>query len=151
MRLGSLVNSPRADVDELFNRFLGDAFAPNWTGGYNVPTDVFHADGRLVIRMDLPDVNPDEVEVTVQENTLVINGNRRFPYDAENVRFLRRGTFYGDFTQRVMLGKGLDVEKIAARYNNGVLELSIPYAEEVQPKKIAISVGQGDTGKALNE
>ncbi len=151
MRVGNLINSPRADVDELFNRFLGETLSPSWTGGYNVPTDVFHTDGRLVIRMDLPDVNPDEVEVTVQENTLVINGNRRFPYDAENIRFLRRGTFYGDFTQRVMLGKGLDVDKISARYNNGVLELSLPYAEEVKPKKIAINVGHAESGKALNE
>ena len=57
------------------------------------------------------------------------------------MRFLRRGTFYGDFTQRVQLGKGLNVEKISARYDNGVLELTIPYAEEVQPKKVSIEVG----------
>lgn len=105
MRLGNILNSPRADVDELFSRFFNEGWTPEWTGSYNVPTDVFHAGDRLVIRMDLPEVNPDDVEVTVQENTLLINGTRRFPYDAEQVRWLRRGTFYGDFTQRVMLGK----------------------------------------------
>ena len=136
--------SPSREVDELFNRFfapLGES-ATRWSGGgYEVPTDIFHTDDKMVIRMDLPGVRHDDVEVTVQENVLVINGKRAFPYDAENVRFLRRGTFYGDFTQRVQLGKGLDVEKIAARYDDGVLELSIPYAEEVQPKKISIEVG----------
>ncbi len=132
----------RSEFDEIVQRFFGsDPSAPVWpTGGYSVPTDVFHADDRLVIRMDLPGVDPDEVEVTVQENTLLINGRRRFPFEADKVRFTRRGTFYGDFTQRVSLGKGLDVEQIAARFDNGVLEVSIPYAAEVQPRKIAIDV-----------
>jgi HSP20 family protein len=130
------------DVDDFLGRFLGGGVTSPWpSGGFEVPTDVFRAEDRLVIRMDLPGVAPDDVEVTVQENVLVINGTRKFPYDGERVRFLRRGTFYGDFAQRVQLGKGLDVEKIGARYDNGVLELAIPYAEEVQPKKISIEVG----------
>ncbi len=147
MRLSTL--SPRSDLDELFGRVFGGTDNLWPAGGYNVPTDVFHADGRLVIRMDLPDVNPDDVEVTMQENTLLINGTRKFPYDADSVRFIRRGTFYGDFTQRVMLGKGLDADKISALYENGVLELSIPYTEEVQPRKISIDVGGAD--KALSQ
>jgi HSP20 family protein len=95
----------------------------------------------LVIRLDLPGVNPDEVEVTVQENVLLINGKRHFLHDADNIRFVRRGTFYGEFTQRVALGKGLDVDGITARYDAGVLELSIPYAPDVHPKRIPIDAG----------
>ena len=139
----------RNDFDQLFERFFGggrpDARWP--VGGYDVPTDVFHTEDRLVIRMDLPDVNPDDVEVTVQESTLLINGKRAFPFDAEEVRFVRRGTFYGDFTQKVALGKGLDLEQISANFDNGVLELTIPYSAEVQPKKISIQRGAGS--KAL--
>lgn len=149
MRLSTL-NHERSDIDDLWNRFFGTEMShPLWhSGGYDVPTDVFHTEDSLVIRMDLPEVNADEVDVSVQENVLLINGSRRFPYDAEKVRFVRRGTFYGDFTQRVALGKGLDVEKITARYEGGVLELRIPYAEEVQPRKISIEVGNNN--KALN-
>ncbi len=136
----------RRDFEDLFGRLFGtrgtQGSSASWpSGGYEVPTDVFYTDDALVIRMDLPEVNPDEVEVTVQENTLLINGNRRFPYQSEGIRFVRRGTFYGDFTQRVRLGRGLDVEKITARYESGVLELRIPYSEEVQPKRIQIEVG----------
>jgi HSP20 family protein len=143
MRLSTL-NSGRSDIDELWQRVFGaDPGRQVWqSGGYDVPTDVFHTDDSLVIRMDLPEVNADDVDVTVQENVLLINGSRKFPYDAEEVRFVRRGTFYGDFTQRVALGKGLDVEKITARYEGGVLELRIPYAEEIQPRKISIEVGE---------
>ena len=141
MRPGTLANG--REVDDVFQRFFGagESMSPWPTGGYSVPTEVFHTEDRLVIRMDLPGVDPKDVDVSVQENTLLINGSRRFPYDAEKVRFARRGTFYGEFTQRVALGKGLSLDGIAARYDNGVLELTVPYAEEVQPKKIAIDFG----------
>ena len=139
MRLTPL--SPRTDFEELFRSMWGTEPLPGlWRNGvYDVPTDVFHTDEGLVIRMDLPDVNADDIEITMQENVLLVNGSRRFPYEADKVRFVRRGTFYGEFTQRISLGKGLDVEKISADYENGVLELKIPYAEEVQPKKIAVN------------
>ena len=140
MRLGTFTNG-RSDIDDLFGRVFGIESPSTWTaGGYRVPTDVFHSDERLVIRMDLPGVRPDDVDVTVQENTLIVNGTRSLP-NGNEVRFMRRGIFYGDFTQRVALGKGLDVERIGASYDNGVLELTIPYSEEVQPKKIAIDFG----------
>ena len=142
------LSDTRGEFDELVSRLFSGgptaSMGATWpVGGYNVPTDVVHTDGSHVIRMELPGVDPDDVELTVQENNLVINGTRRFPYDAESVRFVRRGTFYGDFTQRIGLGKGLNVEAIKAHYDNGVLVLSIPYAEEAQPKKISIEVGQG--------
>ena len=134
----------RRSFEDLVNGFWGSSPSMQWpTTAHDVPTDVFHADDKLVIRMDLPGVSPDDVEVTVQENVLLINGTRRFEWDADKVRFVRRGSFYGDFTQRVAIGKGLDVDKINARFDNGVLELVIPYAEEIQPKKISIDVGSG--------
>lgn len=143
MRLGTFANG-RTDFDELVGRIFGEGAAPTWRSSmYDVPTDVFHVDNELVIRMDLPDVASEDVEVTVQDNVLLINGTRKFPYDGDKVRFVRRGCFYGDFTQRVSLGKGLDTDNIRASYTGGVLELHIPYAPEVQPKKIAIEVGEG--------
>lgn len=146
MRLSSFAG-PSAEFDELVRRFIG-AEDNRPTGVFRVPTDVFHTEGALVIRMDLPDVSPEDIDVSVQDNVLLINGTRRFPYDAERVQFVRRGTFYGDFTQRVALGKGLDIEKIQARSDAGVLELTIPHAEEVKPRKIEISTG---SGSALRE
>lgn len=140
MRRGSLIGT-RPDFDELWRGFFGED-APAWpNGGYQVPTDVFHLGDRLVIRMDLPGVDPGDVDVSIQENVLLVNGTRRFGHDAENTRFVRRGAFYGDFTQRIALGKGLNTDKVSARYDKGVLELVIPYADEVQPKKIEVAIG----------
>lgn len=151
MRRLSNISDGGTGYDELVRRLIGSDQATWPAGAWQVPTDVFHSENSLVIRMDLPDVDPDDVEVAVQESTLLINGSRRFPYDAEKIRFVRRGTFYGDFTQRVNLGKGLDLENINARYDNGVLELTIPYAQEVQPKKINIEVGGSREQKVLDE
>ena len=131
---------PRSDFEDLFRTMWGaDRIPSGRLTTYEVPTDVFHTEDSLVIRMDLPQVAKDDIEVTVQENVLVVNGTRRFPYDLDKVRFLRRGTFYGDFTQRISLGKGLEVSSISAEFTDGVLELKIPYAEEVQPRKIEIA------------
>jgi HSP20 family protein len=140
MRNGGLLDTRRS-FDELVNGLFNHAGQTWPAGGYNVPTDVFHTDDELFIRMDLPGVDPEDVEVTVQENVLVINGRRNFTNNAENIRYVRRGAFYGDFTQRVSLGKGLSVDDISARFDRGVLEVAIPYAPEVQPKKISIQVG----------
>jgi HSP20 family protein len=148
MRLGSMIDGGTG-YDELVPRLIGSDDSTWPAGTWQVPRDVFHNDNSLIIRLDLPDVNPDDVEVAVQESTLLINGSRKFPYDPEKVRFVRRGTFYGDFTQRVNLGKGLDLENINARYDNGVLELTIPYAQEVQPKKISIEVGANSKQKVF--
>jgi HSP20 family protein len=146
MRLTSFPNG-RNELDEVWSRFFGtEPLRSTWSGVYDVPTDVFHTESALVIRMDLPEVDPDAIDVSVQENVLLINGTRRFPYEAASIRLVRRGTFYGEFTQRVTLGKGLDVDNIQARYENGVLELTVPYAEEVKPRKVSIDVG---TKKAL--
>ena len=153
MRLGPFMDTRPSDMDDLVSRFFGNgggsSVSPLRSLGNDVPTDVFHTEDSLVIRMDLPGVDPDKVEVTVQDNVLLINGTRSFPHDPEKVRFVRRGTFYGDFTQRVMLGKGLKLDSIDARFDAGVLELTIPYAEEVLPRKISIQVGNGQ--KSITE
>jgi len=142
MRVNNLANG-RGDFEELMGRLFSEGRSTLWPqGGYEVPTEVFRTSERIVVRMDLPGVDPDDVEVTMQESTLVINGKREFPFKADDVQFIRRGTFYGDFTQRVSLGKGLDTDEISARYDNGVLEFSIPFAAEVQPKRIEIEVGK---------
>lgn len=147
MRLAPFMEA-RSDMDDLFSRLIGEGPTIGRTGQHEVPTDVFHLDNHLVIRMDLPGVDASDVEVTVQDNVLLINGSRPFPFDGEQVRFVRRGAFYGDFTQRVMLGKGLRLDGVSAHYDSGVLELKIPYAEEVQPRKIDIQLGNG-TGRSL--
>jgi HSP20 family protein len=133
--------------DDLTRRFFDpDWESPTWSGGYDVPTDIFSLDDKVVVRLDLAGVDPDDVELTTQQSSIVVNGRRDFPYAASKVRFLARGMFHGHFTKRINLGAGLKLDSVKARYDNGVLELTIPFREEVQPKRIQIE-SSGD--KAL--
>jgi HSP20 family protein len=125
--------------DDLTRRFFeSDWETPVRPAGYDVPTDVFVIDERVIVRLDLAGVNPDDVEVTTQQNSVIVNGTREFPYDAGKVRFLSRGMFHGQFTKRILLGEGLKLDALKARYANGVLELAIPFREEIQSKRIQI-------------
>jgi HSP20 family protein len=131
------------DFDDALGRLFGPEFGALRAPA--VPTDVFHANGQLVIRMDLPEVSPDDVDVTVHDGTLVVRGTRKFPFEEGDVRFVRRGTFTGEFEKRIALGKGLNHDDIEARYTNGVLELRIPHAEDARPKKIAVAFAGDDS------
>jgi HSP20 family protein len=125
------------DLWQMLDEGLGRE-APWPAGGYSAPSEIFEHEDRVVVRMDLAGVDPKNVEVTTQEGALVVNARRDFPYDADEVRFLRRGIFYGQFTNRVQLGDRYDAAGITARYDNGVLELSIPHRAEVKPRRISI-------------
>ncbi len=132
----------RGDPVDLFRQFLDEgSTSPRPAGGYTPPTDIFTTEGKVVVRMDVAGVKPEDVEVTCQGNTLVVNGRRDFPYEGEDARFLSRGIFYGEFTQRVELGERLDTSKVGARYADGVLEVTIPFAEQAQPRSIQIQTG----------
>lgn len=92
--------------------------------------DVFHVD------VDLPGVKPESIEVTVEKNVLSLRADRhRESEDAETV-VCERPT--GTFSRELFLGESLDTEKIAASYEDGVLRLSIPVAEEAKPRHIAV-------------
>jgi HSP20 family protein len=133
----------RSLFEDLFGRF-SDESQERWpAGGNSPPTDIFTSEDRVVVRMDLAGVKPDDVEVTCQGNAVVVNARREFPYDAEKTRFLARGIFYGKFTNRVNVGERLDISKVSARHDNGVLELTFPYAAETQPRRIEIQTGTG--------
>ena len=67
--------------DDLTRRFFeSDWETPVRTSGYEVPTDVFAIDDKVIVRLDLAGVNPDDVEVTTQQNSVIVNGRRDFPY-----------------------------------------------------------------------
>lgn len=132
------------DLDALLDRLLPAAGRPaTWpAGGYDVPMDVFMKPNQAVVRLELAGVRPDDVEVTVEKNNIVVNGKRDLDTGSDEVRFVHRGTFYGQFTKRIALGEGLALDKISARFDNGILELAVPLAEDVKPKRISIDVGR---------
>ena len=93
--------------------------------------DVFHVD------LDLPGVKPESIEVTVEKNVLSVKAERQWKAEDAETVVCERPT--GTFSRELFLGESLDTEKIAASYENGVLRLTIPVAEEAKARRIEVS------------
>ena len=133
------------DFEELMNRLFDvDPFMlTRWpVGGYDVPVDIFATEDKVFVRLELAGVKAEDLDVSFQDDGLVVSGVRRFEWDADKVHFLRRGIFYGEFTRHIILPKGLNTDDVEAHYEDGMLELTIPIAEEVRPKRISIGTGK---------
>ena len=106
-----------------------------------MPLDAWREGDNLVIRVDVPGVDPSSVDVTVDRNTLTIHAERTW-MPPEDVEVIVSERPFGSFTREVDLGDVLDTEHVQASYDNGVLTLTIPIAEEEKPRKLPIAVGE---------
>jgi len=109
--------------------------------GRTVPMDVFLRDDELVVRADLPGIDPDKVAVTVERGTLVIRGDRPREDPAAKERFVQRERSYGEFERRIVVPEDVDASQIRAGYVDGVLQITVPLPKEVvsEPKAIPIN------------
>ena len=133
------------EFEELMNRLFDvDPFTVSrWpVGGYDIPADIFATEDKVVVRLELAGVKADDLDVSFHDDALIVTGLRRFGWDSDEVRFLRRGIFYGEFTRHITLPKGLKRDAVEAHYEDGILELAIPVAEEVKPRRISIGTGR---------
>nr|WP_062340757.1 Hsp20/alpha crystallin family protein [Herbidospora sakaeratensis] len=105
-----------------------------------MPMDGIRRADDVVLRFDLPGIDPGSVEVTVDRGVLTVSARRSEEY-AEGERLFVRERVMGAFTRRVYLSEHLDAEAIEAAYDNGVLAVRIPVLEKAKPRKIVISTG----------
>jgi len=101
-----------------------------------LPVDVWADDNGFTVQAFVPGVNPEEVEITMENEELTIRG--RFPQPSEETKFVKRELFHGNFERRLGINVPVDAENITAEYSNGVLTLFVPKAEEVKPKQIKV-------------
>ena len=129
------------DFDRLFDGF----FRPlqGFTDGaasFSPAVDLVEKDDRYVVTAELPGVNRDDINVTVEDGVLTINAERRTEAEEkEDGRVIRQERRYGKFVRSMRLGNHVDEGKVNAKYKDGVLELVLPKSEAVQPKRIAVS------------
>lgn len=109
-------------------------------GTWTPRVDVFDEDGALVVRAEVPGVDVEDIEVTVEGGTLTISGSRRFETESEEKGFHRKEIFEGIFSRKILLPEGTDPEAVQATSKDGILEISVPHKPEVLPHKVAIAV-----------
>jgi HSP20 family protein len=125
------------DMFEMFRRFLPETVeeAPV---AWLPRVDLEETDKEIVVKADLPGVDPKEVEITVADGTLVLRGEKKEEKEEKKKQYHRMERFHGQFYREVPLPPGTDPEKIAATTAKGVITVTIPKKPEVLPKKIAI-------------
>jgi HSP20 family protein len=134
--LNSLVMLRRA-VDDLFDDDLGRAWPVN--GSPLLRMDVYTTADEFVIEASMPGVNPDEAEITVEGNTLTISGETRSSRNDDEGAAVVREISRGRFTRTLALPAGLEPDKATASFEDGMLTLRIPKAEQVKPRQIKIT------------
>ncbi|WP_062348299.1 Hsp20/alpha crystallin family protein [Herbidospora yilanensis] len=126
------------EFERQFNQ-LTRQYTKDETGAV-MPMDGIRRADDVVLRFDLPGIDPGSVEVTVDRGVLTVSARRSEEY-AEGERAFVRERVMGTFTRRVYLSEHLDAEAIEAAYDNGVLAVRIPVLEKARPRKIVINTG----------
>jgi len=102
--------------------------------------DIYEGENELVVKADLPDVKPEDLDIRVENNILTIRGERKFEKKAEEKNYLRVERAYGSFARSFSLANTVNTEAIKADYKDGVLTLNVPKREEAKPKQIKVNV-----------
>jgi len=126
---------PFREFDRIAEQFFGTKSRPA-----AMSLDAYRDGDYFYALFDLPGVNPDTIEVTVERNVLNVHAERARPED-EKVELVVAERPMGSFSRQLFLGDTLDTDKLEARYDNGVLTLRIPVAEQAKPRRVEVSAG----------
>ena len=129
-------------MNKLFEQTLSrsraeEGIAPStWTPA----VDIYETPEAIVLQADLPGLRREDIDIQIRDDTLTLRGERRFAKDVHEESYLRIERAYGAFHRSFTLPATIQQEKIRAVFRDGILELTLPKAEEAKPKKIAIEV-----------
>jgi HSP20 family protein len=118
------------------SRLWGEPASRPWTPA----VDIFETENELVLKADIPDIDPQKVGIQLENGTLTLKGERKF--EQQNGKgFHRIERSYGSFVRAFSLPDTVDGEKVKADYNNGVLTITLPKKEVAKPRTINIEIG----------
>jgi HSP20 family protein len=131
---------PFEQLQRELDRMLEAAFGPvgGVTGGVYPPVNVFDGSEHYVVKAELPGVDPNAIEIDVQEGTLVLRGERALPEAKPEAAYHRRERDGGRFRRVVRLPGRVDTEGVNAQYRDGVLTVLVPKARETRPRKVTV-------------
>ena len=126
-------------------RLFGDVYLRDedtgFRGGWTPAVDIFETDSHdLVLRAELPGMTREDIEVTVENNTLVLKGTKKFDSEVKDENYRRIERSYGTFHRSFTLPNTVDAAKVSADYKNGVLTVKLPFREEAKPRTINVEV-----------
>ncbi|MEW6536641.1 MAG: Hsp20/alpha crystallin family protein [Candidatus Auribacterota bacterium] len=132
----------RNRMNNLFDLSLSNFFedTPLAEGRFAPDVDIIEKDDRIEIRADLPGIEPKDVSIDLRNNVLTLSGTRKEEKESKDAHVYRSERYYGSFQRSFTLPDGINQDKVAAHYKNGVLNITVPKLEKAQPKQITIKV-----------
>ena len=134
-------------TQDRFNRLFNEAFSGLFRGGEEVAArgwmpavDIYETDQNLVLKAELPGVEPKDVEARIEDGTLYLKGERKAESEVKEGNYHRVERSYGSFSRTFTLPSSVNPEQVHAEFKDGVLTLTLPKREEAKPKTIKISV-----------
>lgn len=126
-------------MTRLFDETLSRIFKEEVPRGvWSPPVDIVEREKEVILKVDLPEMNQSEIEIKVEENTLIIRGERRFIKDVPHENYIQIERPHGNFQRTFALPKAIDQEEINASYKDGVLRVVLPRKKDVHPKQISV-------------
>ncbi len=111
------------------------------TGAWVPPVDIYqNGDQELVIKAELPDMTREDIDITVDNGTLTVRGEKKFSNEVKEDQFHRIERRYGTFSRSFSLPQTVDPNKVSAEYKQGVLTIKLPLREEAKPRTIKVDV-----------
>jgi HSP20 family protein len=147
--------SPLSDVallqnrlNSIFHDFAGPSNGANEslaTGSFVPAVDVYEDAQKVVVKLEVPGVKQDDLDVRVENNTLTVKGERRFEAEEKEENFHRIERRFGSFVRSFTIPQTIDTESVAANYDAGVLTVTLAKKAEAKPKQVKIGVGSATT------
>ena len=140
---------------ERMNRMFEDVFSGRAEEGKELTTstwapsvDIFETERELVLTAEIPGIDEKDVEIKIEDNTLSLKGERKFEKETKEENYHRIERSYGSFYRAFTLPNSIDPDRIQATHENGVLKITMPKRDELQPRKVKIlKAGASDKPK----
>ena len=134
-----------SSLQDRMHRLFGDVYVRDEDvtrrGSWVPPVDIFETEAHdVILKAELPDMTREDIEVTVENNTLTLRGTKKAASDVKDEQYRRIERHYGTFSRSFTLPTSVDAAKVSAEYKNGVLTVKLPFREEAKPRTINVDV-----------
>jgi HSP20 family protein len=133
-------------LQDRVNRIFRESYSPEGpdealtTTNFTPPVDVYEDEHKFTLKIEVPGIDEKDIDVSIENNTLVVHGERRFEKEEKEENFHRVERKYGSFTRSFTLNNSVDPEQVSAHYDKGVLKINLAKKAEAKPKQIKVNV-----------
>ena len=141
-------------LQDRVNRIIHESYSPEGpdealtTSNFAPPVDVYEDEHNISLKIEVPGIDEKDINVSIENNTLTVRGERRFEKDEKEENFHRVERMYGSFTRSFALPNTVDPEQVSAHYEKGVLRIRLAKKAEAKPKLIKVSVEKTEAKSA---